>query len=66
MTITVKVSVNGNYKFPVKYKQGDREVSEVVSGKGKEGPAELYIPFYHGPDLMTLEIGPESPDNEER
>lgn len=65
MTITVKISVNGNYKCPVTYKQGDREVTEVVSGSGRDTPNELYISFYHGPDLMTLTVGPESPDNGE-
>lgn len=63
MTVSVKVSVNGNYKVPVKYKQGAREVSEVVSGRGSQGPKELSIPFYHGPDVMTLEVGPEEADN---
>ncbi len=65
MTITVKVSVNGNYKCPVSYEQGGRKESHLVSGFGKSEAAELYIPFYHGPDLMTLSIGPESPDNGE-
>jgi len=62
MTISVKVSVNGNYKCPVTYKQGDRTQSQIVSGRGHDGPNELYIPFYHGADIMTLSIGPEEPD----
>jgi len=65
MTISISVSVNGNYKCPVSYKQGDREVSQIVSGRGKDGPNVVYIPFYHGTDVMTLELGPESPDNGE-
>lgn len=65
MTITVKVSVNGNYKCPVSYEQGGRQHSEVVSGFGRDTPADLFIPFYHGPDIMTLKIGPEEPDNGE-
>lgn len=63
MTISIKVSVNGNYKCPVSYKQGNREVSEVISGFGMAGPKELFIGFYHGSDAMTLQIGPEERDN---
>ena len=65
MTISVRVSVNGNYKCPVSYKQGDREVSETISGFGRDTPHELYIPFSHGPDVLTLTVGPEEPDNGE-
>lgn len=65
MTISVRISVNGNYKCPVSYKQGDREVSQVVSGFGRDTPNELHIPFYHGPDVLTLSVGPEEPDNGE-
>lgn len=62
MTISVQVSVNGNYKCPVSYKQGDREVTELITGRGSDGPKVLCIPFYHGPDLLTLSIGPEEQD----
>lgn len=65
MTISVKVSCNGNYKCPVSYKQGTREESFVLSGRGKTGPDERNIPFYHSADVMTLEVGPEEPDNGE-
>lgn len=65
MTVSVRVSVNGNYKLPVSYKQGDREESMVLSGRGKTGPDERQISFYHGADVMTLQIGPESQDNGE-
>lgn len=63
MTVSVKISVNGNYKVAVKAKQGGREVSEVVSGRDHNGPKELSIQLYHGPDVMTLEVGPEEADN---
>lgn len=63
MTISVNVSCNGNYKCPVKYKQGDREESFVLNGFGKDGPDNKHISFYHGPDVMTLEVGPESPSD---
>ena len=62
MTVSVSVSVNGNYKLPVSYKQGDREVSEVISGRGSEGPKVVHIPFYHGPEVMTVTVGPEEQD----
>ena len=65
MTISVQISVNGNYKCPVSYKQGDREESQVVSGRGNDGPKMVYIPFHHGSDVMTLSVGPEEPDNGE-
>lgn len=65
MTISVRVSCNGNYKCPVSYKQGDREESFTLSGRGKEGPDERHIPFYHGADAMTLQVGPEEQDNGE-
>ena len=65
MTISIQVSVNGNYKCPVKFKHGDREKTEVVSGRGSEGPKVLNIPFYHGSEVMTVEIGPETQDNGE-
>lgn len=62
MTTTVKISVNGNYKCPVSYKQGDREQSLVISGRGHQGPKEETLYFYHGPDVMTVQIGPEEQD----
>lgn len=65
MTISIMVSVNGNYKCPISYKQGDREENHVVSGRGMDRPNELYIPFYHGADAMTLSIGPEERDDGE-
>lgn len=65
MTVSVKVSVNGDYKVPVSYKQGDREESFIISGRGHPGPNEKYITFYHGPDVMTLSVGPEEKDDGE-
>ena len=64
MTISINISVNGNYKCPVTFKQGDREVTEIVSGKDSEGPKNYYIPFYHGSDIMEIKVGPEEADNE--
>lgn len=66
MTISVKISVNGNYKCPVSFRQGDREETQVISGYGRDAPNVLYIPFYHGPDAMTLSVGPEERDNGEQ
>ncbi|MFN3522293.1 MAG: hypothetical protein ACK4YQ_08580 [Phenylobacterium sp.] len=65
MTVSVRVSVNGPYKLPVSYRQGDREESFVLSGLGKAGPDERHIAFTHGPDAMTLQIGPEEYDHGE-
>jgi hypothetical protein len=65
MTISVTISVNGNYKCPVSYKQGDREESQIISGRGRDGPNEFTIPFYHGADAMTLSVGPEERDEGE-
>lgn len=65
MTISVTISVNGDYKCPVSFKQGDREESQIISGRGSDGPKVLHIPFHHGPDTMTLSIGPEERDTGE-
>lgn len=65
MTVSVTISVNGNYKLPVKYTQGTRQVEQVISGRGYVGPHVEHIPFYHGPDIMTLELGPEEQDHGE-
>ena len=65
MTINVSISVNGNYKCPVSYKQGDREETQVVSGFGRDTPNVLSIPFYHSADVMTLSVGPEERDDGE-
>lgn len=64
MTVSVQISVNGNYKLPFKYKQGEWEVTGEISGKGLNEPKVEYIQFSHGPDVMTLELGPEEPDSE--
>ncbi|HUO22331.1 MAG TPA: hypothetical protein VMU59_07430 [Caulobacteraceae bacterium] len=61
MTIKVTVSVNGNYKIPIK--KGE-EVT-WLSGKGHEGPnVQDFWPNDHG-DGTVLVIGPEEPDNDE-
>lgn len=66
MTISVSISVNGNYKCPVSYNQGDREHSQIVSGFGRDTPNVVSIPFYHGADAMALSVGPEEQDNGEQ
>lgn len=63
MTTTIKVTVNGNYKIPVK--RGSEE-PVWVSGRHPDGE-------YHGPqsqdfhpthgDGAVFVIGPEEPDN---
>lgn len=67
MTISIRVSVNGNYKIPVKTQYGDSEpTTEVISGRGHDGPFVKDIPYYHGSNpsnVVTVEIGPEEPDN---
>lgn len=62
MTTKITVSVNGNYKIPVK-QPGMPDV--WVSGRGHEGPAtQNFTPHDHG-DGTTFIIGPEEPDNGE-
>ena len=65
MTISIQVSVNGNYKVPVTVKRGAAEpTTEVVSGRGHEGPKILYIPYYHGSDGdVVVTVGKEEQDN---
>lgn len=68
MTISIQVSVNGNYKAPVKITRQDGTVeNHVVSGFGQPGPNILYVPYYHGSNdgVVTVEVGPESQDNGE-
>lgn len=66
MTISIRVSVNGNYKVPVTVKYGEHEpTTEVISGRGiLEGPFIKDIPYYHGgSDIVTVSVGPEEQDN---
>lgn len=66
MTISIKVSVNGNYKVPVTTHYANQEpTTEVISGRGHEGPFVKDIPFYHGPNCptVTVTVGPEEQDN---
>lgn len=66
MTISIKVSVNGNYKVPVITQYGDNEPStEVISGRGHDSPFVKDIPYYHGVDpsnVVTVKVGPEEQD----
>ncbi|MEI9964352.1 MAG: hypothetical protein WDM92_06270 [Caulobacteraceae bacterium] len=65
MTISINVSVNGSYKVPVTVKRGVEDpVTEVISGRGHEGPNVKNIPYYHGNmdgDLVVT-IGKEEQD----
>lgn len=65
MTIGIQVSVNGNYKCPVKVGRSDgSEVNYVVSGFGRTTPNVLHISHYHGDNNITcVVVGPEEPDN---
>jgi hypothetical protein len=63
MTISIKVSVNGNYKVPVTTKYDDNEpTTEVISGRGLNQPFVKDIPAYNG-KITTVTVGPEEPDN---
>lgn len=65
MTVSIQVSVNGNYKAPVKIvRQDGSEENHVVSGFGLDRPNVLYIPHYHGQsNITTVVVGPEEQDN---
>lgn len=69
MTININVSVNGNYKVPVTTKYGENEpTTEVITGRGNDGPFVKHIPYYHGSNpsnVVTVTVGPEEPDNGE-
>lgn len=67
MTISITVSVNGNYKVPVKVSYDDgQESTEVISGRGHEGPFVKHVPHYHGPSkVTTVVVGPEEEDRGE-
>jgi hypothetical protein len=63
MTISIQVSVNGNYKAPVTVQRGtDSPTTEVVSGRGLDKPNVKYIPYYSG-EVVTVSVGPEEQDN---
>ena len=63
MTISIKVSVNGNYKVPVTVKHDDQDpVTEVISGRGLNAPFVKDIPAYHS-KITTVTVGPEEQDN---
>ena len=67
MTISISVSVNGNYKVPVKVQHGE-ETPEIktISGRGADGPVTMFIPHYHGETSVTkIEVGPEVEDHGE-
>lgn len=62
MTISIKVSVNGNYKVPVTIKYDDKEpTTEVISGRGLTAPFVKDIPAYHG-KITVVTVGPEEAD----
>lgn len=67
MTISINVSVNGNYKVPVTTKYGENEATtQVISGRGLDQPFNLSIPYYHGSNpgnVVTVSVGPEEEDN---
>ena len=65
MTISINVSVNGNYKVPVRTQYGDSEpTTEVISGRGHDGPFVRRINYYHGTEeVVTVTVGPEEADN---
>lgn len=67
MTISIQVSVNGNYKVPVTTKYGDLEpTTEIISGRGHSGPYVKHIPYYHGSNpnnIVVVSVGPETEDN---
>lgn len=65
MTISIKVSVNGNYKIPVTVTRSNRDaVTEVISGRGLSQPFVKDIMYEHGTgDIVTVSVGPEEEDN---
>lgn len=65
MTISIQVSVNGNYKVPVTVTDQDgKETTEVISGRGHNGPKVKQIYYQHGRDEgVTVFVGKEEQDN---
>lgn len=58
MTTKISVSVNGNYKIPVK----QSKITTWVSGRGNEGPKIVdFYPHSQGDGTMFI-IGPEESD----
>jgi hypothetical protein len=49
MTISLKVSVNGNYKATIQHTiDGEPQRETVISGVGSRYPVETQISFQHG------------------
>lgn len=65
MTISISVSVNGNYKVPVTVEHSDGTTNtETISGRGLDHPYVKHIPFYHGVDsVVRVTVGPEEVDD---
>lgn len=65
MTISIRVTVNGDYKAPVKVtRQDGSEENHVVSGFGLDRPNVLWVNHYHGQsNVTTISVGPEEQDN---
>ena len=61
MTISIKVSVNGDYEVPVTVQYDDKPATtEVISGKGINQPFVKDIPYYHGgAQIVAVTVGPE-------
>lgn len=63
MTTKISVSVNGNYKVPVRVDYEDREsVVTVVSGRDSDGPRSEDFHMPHGTGAK-ITVGPESQDH---
>lgn len=67
MTISITVSVNGNYRVAVTEQHGtEPPFREVISGRGHDGPNVKHIPHYHGTrSITTVTVGPEEEDRGE-
>jgi hypothetical protein len=65
MTISIQVSINGNYKVPVTVQYGDEpSTTEIITGRGHEGPFVKNINYYHGSStIVSISVGPESYDD---
>jgi hypothetical protein len=62
MATSLKISVEGDFKTKVVYKQGDRKGEITVSGCGCEGPNEVHVPLFPDAGPLTVTVHPEEVD----
>ena len=61
MTITIQVTIQGNYKVPIKVvRPGHPDEEVVITGRNAGGPVSRHFTHFHGDESTTqVTVGPE-------